>query len=196
MRPGTTPANPPLICVIHGCSLPRNQPILEELLGLIETSGLGAALTTCVVHTISDPVTRYETPVVPLLRSLVVLHPTARVLYLHTKGVRQHGYATEWRRYMTYFLIERWREAVRLNAPVDAVGCDLLGTGDTRHFSGNFWWARALYLAMRPPVPIRGDLHLSVEQWLLSAEASALSLHQSGHNHYQRPYPRTAYALD
>ncbi len=172
-------AEPPLICVIHGCALPGNQAILEELLELIETSGLGAELSACVVHTIGNPVARYETPVIPVLRSLAVLHPTACVLYLHTKGVRQHGYATAWRRYMTYFLVERWRQAVdRLQTErVNAVGCDLLGTRDARHFSGNFWWAHAAYLATRPPVPTTGELHLVVERLLVSAWNNAGTLH-------------------
>lgn len=191
-------AEPPLICVIHGCTLPGNQVILEELLGLIASSRLGDALTACVVHTIGDPVTRYETPVVPILRSLAALHPTAYVLYLHTKGVRQHGHAAAWRRYMTYFLVERWREAVDVLQwdGADAVGCDLLGSRPTRHFSGNFWWARAAYLTTRPSVPISGDLHLAVERWLLDAEVFAVSLHQSRNDHYRQPYPRSAYALD
>jgi hypothetical protein len=190
-------APPPLICVIHGCKVSGNQPILEELLGLIEASGLRAALTACVVNTIGDRVTRYETVTIPILRSLALLHPTACVLYLHTKGVRRHGHAVEWRRYMTYFLVERWRETIdRLQEPVDAVGCDLLGSGAGRHFSGNFWWARAAYLARRPPAPTTGDRHLACERWLLTAEATALSLHQSGNDHYRQPYPRSAYALD
>ena len=196
-------AEPPLICVIHGCTLPGNQVILDELLALIESSGLGAALAACVVHTIGDPVTRCETATIPLLRSLAILEPTACVLYLHTKGVRRHGYAAAWRRYMTYFLIEDWRRAVRvlLAAHADAAGCDLLGSGDARHYSGNFWWARAAYLATRPPAPTTGDLHLATEQWLLDAEALVLSLHQSGNDHYRRPYSRTAmmascYAVD
>ncbi len=192
-------AEPPLICVIHGCTLPGNQVILDELLECIEASRLSDALTACVVHTVGDPVTRFETPVIPVLRSLAMLHPTAYVLYLHTKGVRRHGQAAAWRRYMTYFLIERWGEAVtHLQRPgVDAVGCDLLGAGTRRHFSGNFWWARAAYLATRPAVSTTGDLHLAVEQWLLPSEdAAARSLHQSKNDHYRRPYPRSAYALD
>ncbi len=189
---------PQLICVIHGCTLPGNQASLDELLGLIEASGLGAALTACVVHTIGDPVTRYEAATIPILRSLALLHPTARVLYLHTKGVRQHGYAVEWRRYMTYFLIERWRETIdRLQEPVDAVGCDLFTTSrGERLFCGNFWWARAVYLATRPPASTPSNRHPVCERWLLTAEATALSLHQSGNDHYSHPYPRSAYALD
>ncbi len=187
---------PPLICVIHGCAAPGNQPILEELLGSLKASGLRAALTTFVVSTIGEPLARYETATIPILQALADLEPTAAVLYLHTKGVRRHGYAAEWRRYMTYFLVERWREAVdQLQGPVDAVGCDLLGAGAERHFSGNFWWARAAYLARRPPVLITGDRHLACEQWLLTAEATALSLHQSGNDHYRHPYLRSAYAL-
>lgn len=191
-------ADRPLICVIHGCALPGNQAILDELLGLIEASGLGEALTACVIHTVGDPVTRYETPVIPVLRSLAVLHPDAEVLYLHTKGVRQHGYATEWRRYMAYFLVERWQAALaalhRTGAAV--VGCDLLGIDAGRHFSGNFWWARATYLAIRPPISATDDAHLAVEQWLLGDHVTTHSLHQSNNDHYRHAYPRSAYALD
>lgn len=188
---------PPLICVVHACTVPGSQPILAELLGLLEASRLRAVLTACVVHTIGDPVTRYDTGTIPILRSVALLHPTARLLYLHTKGVRQHGYGVEWRRYMTYFLIERWQQAIdQLQEPVDAVGCDLLDSGAQRHFSGNFWWARAAYLATRPPAPTIADQHLAAEQWLLTPEATALSLHQSGNDHYRHPYPRSAYALD
>lgn len=96
----------------------------------------------------------------------------ARILYFHTKGVtsRHRECADDHRRFMLYFLLERWQEALRAleEDGISAVGCNLrnkplrpnkaqsyLDSGKTVphelwHFSGNFWWARADALSTLP----------------------------------------------
>lgn len=86
------------------------------------------------------------------------------VLYLHTKGVtsRRWDCAADWRRYMTYFMVERWQETIKVfdDPLIYAAGCTLKDKPprkgirhalvkqgrswrDLWHYPGNFWWARA-----------------------------------------------------
>lgn len=202
--------------MIHSCTIEGDTSIGRELLELVVTSGLGASLEMChisnvgdswgvdeprvpiSVHNHAEPVTAYEIPTLQLVQSVARTVPDGAVLYLMTKGVRRHGYADEWRRYMTYFLVERWRHAlIRLfEGGAQAVGCDLLGAGTPQaHFSGNCWWARADYLVARPPPMGGDDPHHASEQWLLDEATPAGELHCSGNNHYEVPYPRSAYAV-
>lgn len=107
------------------------------------------------------------------------------VLYAHTKGVTHPAdlsdesvFVAAWRRAMDAELLAGWRECVRLLAEYDAVGCCWLDparynpsfvrqvqTWSCRRapmFGGNFWWARAGYLARlgRVPAVSRHDAEL------------------------------------
>ena len=93
---------------------------------------------------------------------------------------------------MLHFLVERHEQAIAALASADAVGCNLPEV-PRRHFSGNFWWAKASYLAGLAPVPA-GDRH-EAEWWVLSGQnARAQSLHDSGVDHHRAFYGRAAYA--
>jgi len=95
----------------------------------------------------------------------------AAVLYAHTKGAANHSKHNDlWRQSMTNWVVSEWRDCVKLLSDHDAVGCHWLTTGEYGDrlpgdmFGGNFWWARASYLASLPPVDDT-NRHMA-ETWL------------------------------
>ena len=202
---------------IHNFTRAGDTAILTELLDSIETSGLLARLDRLYIFNCGEEIllsdrfdrhagrirlidfsrdaSRGEAPTLDLIRLFAGFHGEARILYLHSKGA-SHSQPTlqvaDWRRLMLHFLVERHEEALATLADADVVGCNLLDS-PRRHFSGNFWWAKAGYLAGLAPVPA-GERH-EAEWWVLSGPGvRALSLHDSGVDHYRDFYGRSAYA--
>lgn len=110
------------------------------------------------------------------------LPPRAAMCYAHAKGVyRPSTHNTVWRQSMTRRLIRDWAACVPLLECTQAVGCHwltLAGLGaQTPVFGGNFWWARAGYIATLPdpdtvepvqrpaPFDVDGDRH-TAERWI------------------------------
>lgn len=106
--------------------------------------------------------------------------PAEPVLYCHTKGTT-HEYTREklgsihgimWRRSMTRHVVTDWQHCLELLEDHDAVGCHWTLPGEytvgivtvTPHFAGNFWWAKAGYLAALPPVSDESRFH--AESWI------------------------------
>ena len=193
---------------IHNFTRAGDTAILTELLDSIETSGLLARLDRLYIFNCGEEIllsdrfdrhagrirlidfsrdaSRGEAPTLDLIRLFAGFHGEARILYLHSKGA-SHSQPTlqvaDWRRLMLHFLVERHEEALATLADADVVGCNLLDW-PRRHFSGNFWWAKAGYLAGLAPVPA-GERH-EAEWWVLSGPGvRALSLHDSGVDHYR-----------
>jgi hypothetical protein len=80
----------------------------------------------------------------------------AACLYAHTKGAfNPQPVTTGWRRAMTAEVAGRWRDCVQLLGEYDAAGVAWQKSPwyGTSFFAGNFWWARASYLARLPDVP-------------------------------------------
>ena len=69
--------------------------------------------------------------------------PQNNILYIHTKGMRNHGSkAADWRRYMSYFLVNRSEVCLEALSPhhgYQTCGVQLNPT----YYQGNFWWAKA-----------------------------------------------------
>lgn len=221
--------------------------ILDELLEAIQNSGLHAKAKVHVCYTAQPTRGLVVQPPPPWMEHRIVnpehrewstlrelwqwchrAPDTADVLYLHTKGVYRRGQTSEdWRRMMTYFCVERWREAIfnMRAAGYDAVGCNLkdkrpkkkyLSThkwdnlpdpatvGPLRHFSGNFWWARASSVrplldplskeAWQLPTYKGESKWLASERWI--GECKSLGeLHHSGVCHYSQRYERWRYVV-
>ena len=202
-------------CFIHSCTIHGNSSILDELLATLRDSGLLERLDALVIVNLGDElalpealassdkihVVEYskdvalgERPTLELLRTFASVHEDGKLLYLRTKGA-SHGAirrpVTDWTRYMLHFVVERHAACLAALAEYDAIGCNLLDE-PRRHFSGNFWWANARYVKRLAPVPTT-NRH-AAEMWILSDPAGkALSLHDSGINHYREPYPRERY---
>lgn len=98
--------------------------------------------------------------------------PGTPVLYAHTKGAESPGpRSVVWRREMTDVCVGLWEDCTFALHTVDAAGCRWMG--DRRIFAGNFWWARAGYLARLPPP--RADRQ-GAEDWLGSGPVTIADL--------------------
>jgi hypothetical protein len=75
-----------------------------------------------------------------------------KLAYLHTKGVRKNGindYPSEWRRYMSYFVVHRYE--ICFEALDKQAYCTCGPLKQSKIYAGNFWWTKAGYLATRTP---------------------------------------------
>jgi len=110
------------------------------------------------------------------------------VLYLHTKNVGKdrNPCIEDQIVYMLYFLVERWRECVSRLGVAKTSGVDLRDE-PTLHYSGNFWWATAAYIASLPspvdyahtPNPLNSPRH-NQEFWICSPKRR--EQHDCGHD--------------
>lgn len=135
-------------------------------------------------------------------------HPNARILYIHTKGVRWRNLveqARDWRRMMEYFLIDGYERCLNLmySGKYDTVGCNLRRIGiipsdpTFAHYSGNFWWATAKYINTINEDPNDFASCYSPEMtegWIGRGPMwRPACLHQSWTNHYIGTYPESRY---
>ena len=110
-----------------------------------------------------------EIPTLAALQRWLPIHRDWFVLYAHIKGVSHPGRRLDenWRRRMERAVVWNWKRCVNDLRRVDAVGCHWLtpeqyaGSVKRPFFGGNFWWARAEYLADASPAA-KGDLGESV----------------------------------
>jgi hypothetical protein len=134
------------------------------------------------------------------------------VLYFHSKGMLhavnlyQTAPTTDWRHYMNYWCVERWRDCIK---KLEEDQVDLVSTNWTRdpypHFSGNFWWADTNYVKTLSNVLDRSlyydekfteqfDGHrFCYEIWISSNKPKVRSIHYSAVDHYYALYPRERY---
>lgn len=209
----------PVVAFLHSLTVGGDTSIIGELLKVVESSGLLERLDRLYIVNVGDEIALPETwgqfgdkvklinyshdgtlgeaTTIRLLHSFCREHPESKVLYLHTKGISyRDSFETidDWRRLMTYFVVERFEDCLKELESNDAVGCNLLESPH-RHFSGNFWWSNSRHIAKLEPVGV-DDRH-AVEWWILDAkDVSAKSMYDSGVNHYVDRYPRSLYSSD
>ena len=87
------------------------------------------------------------------------------ILYFHLKGIthRNHQGIHDWRRYMEYWHIDRWKDCVeKLDQGFETCGTNYihgpflgvdLKTRNWPHYSGGFWWARTSYIKRLKRLP-------------------------------------------
>lgn len=121
------------------------------------------------VTVIHETCKAYEQPTLTALRECAAnLEPSTPILYAHTKGAARVSWEqAAWRECMTKRVVSDWRACAGLLAGLDAVGPHW--TGDC--FAGNFWMARAGYLASLPPFKYRkftpdDPLRVEAETWI------------------------------
>lgn len=84
------------------------------------------------------------------------------VCYIHAKGITRmdNPNTTDWRKYMSHFIIEKWEDRVFNLIDNDCSGVNLGGNREDykehpstwgyekapTHYSGNFWWARSSHI--------------------------------------------------
>jgi hypothetical protein len=183
------------VCIMHSSTLlVNNVNILEEMLAIIHSAGLSAELDALwvlnygysVPHTLKyryanvswvemgSSATLFEIPTLEFLRQVseraVTISPDLQVLYIHTKGAsyaRRYSHIEDWRNMMMYYLVEEHRACKHLlqSGVFDVVGVNRY----LRMLSGNFWWARASYIATLRPFT-ENDKKYDAEYWILSGD--------------------------
>lgn len=136
-------------------------------------------------------------------------NPEDYILFFHTKGISHNNQAIDdWRHYMEYFVLDRWRDCVqKLDEGYDC--CGVLWNkntpiGEFPHFSGAFYWATAKYINTLNHDYIESDWRYHMEFWIGSnPNAKVYEFHNSGYNtterlvsgqgHYNMPYPEKNY---
>lgn len=137
-------------------------------------SALAPAKSTLVDN---GPEAESHLPTVVKLGIWVKQHPEHYVCYFHAKGVTHPGDAfnRQWRHCMERVVLDGWQRCVKDLENLDSAGAHWLtpekyGSMVTHPFwGGMFFWARASYLSILPPVPdkptCRDDWFLS-ERWI------------------------------
>ena len=159
------------LCFIHFTNVGNGHSIFLEQIDTIKKSGLYNQLDFIFVILLgpyieikeddkikviyySDNILEWEFPSLNIIRSFSNDIPyKVNILYIHTKGVLGKPGALEWRKYLEYFLIEKYDICLRyLNNGNFSVGVDLhtypleSGNGYRNHYSGNFWWSQSEYI--------------------------------------------------
>ena len=125
------------------------------------------------------------------IREYAINNENCNILYLHLKGVTDNSLnkcLSDWREYMLYFCVEKIDACLELLKNNDTCGVDLRDI-PTKHYSGNFWWAKSDYIKTLPPVSslplIISERHKS-EFWICSQLGSHVGMWDCGINVYER----------
>lgn len=148
------------------------------------------------------------------------------VFYFHNKGMSSYtthipGAIKDWRHYMQYFNIEKWKECVeKLEEGYECVGVDWVERHDIKldfvvqHYAGNFWWARNDYIRnLKHPLKIEQYMDVNAmmrelknyrycfELWMATGNPKQYCFHYRRHHQYDNQgleryfiyYPREMY---
>ncbi len=202
------------VCFIHSCNMEKSgTKVLDELYTEIKESGLLNELDYLVVNNIgidldknhfndskvkiinhSTETNLFEIPTIMKILQFSKTHPNCKLLYLHTKGISHSADSapvTEWRKYLSYFMVSKYQECLSKLDDYDAVGCNYT-VEPHPHYSGNFWWANTNYIkTINNPLIEKHD----AEWWILSLTKNFYTMHNSNVNHYHESYPREKYVL-
>jgi GR25 family glycosyltransferase involved in LPS biosynthesis len=174
----------PTIALIH-CHTPApdgSNPLLDKLRRAL--AGCPVAFTATVVVNVGTPTPHslhfssdasdFELPTLRVGWFIARAHPTARILYMHTKGTspanpQRLANSAAWTDLMLYWAVTRAGAAMRaLRNGADAVGSLLLPTPYV-HFSGNYWWATGRHLAQLAPSNLQTKMDAELS-WVTSDE--------------------------
>lgn len=93
------------------------------------------------------------------LYEFCVKNPDYKVMYMHTKGLTwfhspEYAACSAWRDYLERFVIDTWKVCVEKLDSHDTAGTEMsvgaphgVKVEGLLHYSGNFWWANASYIA-------------------------------------------------
>jgi hypothetical protein len=123
------------------------------------------------------------------------------ILYIHTKGASKQNLenVVSWRHLMNYFNIEKVKNVFKLFDKTDynTYGV-LLSNGDGwKLYSGNFWWAKALYVKELNFKNIKKRNRTQAEWNFISTGENwkpYSSYNRQGENHYSILFKREEYA--
>ena len=104
-----------------------------------------------------------------------------KILYFHIKGVSKGTLiANAWRLMMEYFVIDKWKECVKMLDEYDCVGSNLNQVGETLwadgtttkpvegtyNFTGNFWWANSKHIQTLDHKFLSSNYRIDRELWI------------------------------
>lgn len=195
------------VCFIHSCNLENiGTKVLDELLNeidknlkfdLIYINNIGKPLKgyekeNIHVNEFSSNHDLFELPTIKLISLFSKFNSNVKVLYLHTKGITHSNSSNvaDWRRMLSYFMIEKNEKCLEALDKYDAVGCNYLPE-PYKHFSGNFWWANSNYLKILETKNLK-QKH-DAEWWVLTSTENFFTIFHSNINHYHMPYPKHLY---
>lgn len=175
----------------------RCQLILDEIAQHIIESGIYQDVDQINLELIGDPQIKFDVPKAvinyngsdvhawefPTLDKIIAHcknNPTDNILYLHTKGSSNSVYVPEYkwiedvRKYQLYWNVTKYKDSLEYLKEYDAVGAELI-YNPVRHFSQNFWWARASHInGLQHPkeMPLIFDERHQCEFWIGTNPAS------------------------
>lgn len=203
---------------LHICTIGEYQRIFDEIINKIRYSGLfdKSIINVCITgdndlnvyiekgtsdilhhnikyHNLGDS-SRWEFPTLQFMEDNI--NEGDKVLYIHNLGATGDSiYKQSWRKYLTYFNIEKWEECIKaLDNGYDTCGVDFR-TNPVPHYSGNFWWANASYLKTLPKIkdiskpdsPRVLTLRHNAEMYIgMNPNIKPRVLHQSNISQYSR----------
>jgi len=151
---------------------------------------------------------KYEFPTLEMLREFCINNPEYLVLYVHTKGVtRNIPSVQDWRKCMLYFLVKHYQTCIKLLESYDAVGINYMPC-PLPHYQGNFWWARASYIATLKNVKDTLDItnisdkkgfseRHKAEMWLLTGKGKfCMNYYHHRINPYEKLNPPKNYQYE
>lgn len=201
------------IIYFHVATIGNHQEIFDEMYYQIEKSNLIEnvdLLNVCIVGdsnlnvSSNDKINVYRTDEVSegefyTLNKIKSFSDSSstnnKILYLHTKGVTtpKNLCIVDWRKYMTYFNVEKYSECLDFLDQFDSCGVDLVSE-PTIHYSGNFWWANSSYIKKLPTIdeikfpkipPILSIRH-NCEFWIGMGNGNHKSIWNSNIGVYER----------
>jgi len=159
---------------------------------------------------VSKNLQSYELPTLEYMYTFCKNHPDYNILYLHTKNVgKERNQCIEDQiEYMLHFNVTKWEECVNKLTEYQTCGVDLRDY-PTLHYSGNFWWVKAIHINSLPsptdfndleryPNPLNSLRH-NQEFWICYDKKDNIhySLWDCGINCYERHlhvYPKEKYS--
>lgn len=200
----------PIKIFFHVATIGRWSSIYDEIMSSLEHSNIlnYASLEISVIgheltkqvdprHVVtfhSSNIGLFEFPTLKRVWDYSLNNPTAKILYLHTKGATRPGaQVDDWRHMMLHFNVTKWRESLHYLTDHDTVGCNLQPLNYTYHYSGNFWWANCSYLKQLPN-PSNFSRREDAEFWIgFHKNPKMKNLYSSNTNHYERRHPKELY---
>lgn len=197
-----------------------NTEILDKLLGYLHANDIFAKLDLVFINNIGEALdeTKYkqisnrievvnysrdtnlfENCTIKQVIAFSKLHPDYKVLYLHTKGVsytKNHYFypgIISWIDFVLYSLVNHFDNCVKLldNYNYDTIGCNFREKEvNPKHYSGNFWWAKASYLQGLPSCDFTDKY--DAEFLILSKNPRYFNVYTLKHM-YQNAYPLMFY---
>lgn len=209
------------IIFFHVAIINNWKDIFNEIYTSICDSGLIHNVDKINIGVVGDQVIAIDNPKVqilhygnlnncefPTLQQLIdhcKENPFDNVLYIHTKGVsaplQNKEAIDDWRKYMLYFVVNNFNMCLEKLKSYHVCGVDWVES-PVKHFSGNFWWARASYINTLPldwqDKYILTKRHNCEFLIGMNNNVKSWSLHNSNINVYERhlhTYKREQYEL-